>query len=718
MIGTYTIQAHFLPATINITQSVGLQLLPLGVYDFLESDSSIVELTVQEEPIEVWYELPLPSDYWTHPITSELRNWYKIAGNWLGAPFGGTYLNEYTTAPNTPHIVWTKELTFGGIAGGEYGYGINYYSGLLYENKFSPRIITGRLYYNIFPSGGPSGVVCVDLRTGEEIWRDEEMPQLSTAQILEFDTGVQTGTMAYLWASSGSNRMMYDAYTGRLLTTIVNASGGLSPTFGPNGELLSYILDGFNNRLIMWNSTLAVTYGSLSFWAEIYRPWTTPTIDWSRGIQWNVSIPDVPGVQGTAITDVENGVLVAESVLKEYGITPTFVHVGYDLSTGQQIWVKNWTNIEWGSGGTSAPALIGYWGKGSGEGYYMFFEKETMQWHVIDITTGEEHFVTDPINQYTNSDYSVYDWTVHAVYGKLFVSGYSGCVVAFDLETGNHLWTFDQGSSGMETPFGRWPLFGSLAFADNKVFFPVTEHTPTTPIARGFRLYALDADSGDLIWNFPAFFSSCAFADGYLVGYSGYDNQIYCFGKGPTETTVTIQNDVISLGSSAMVKGTVMDISSGAEQDGVVERFPQGLPSIDCEDMTEWMKHVYLQYPTFSDVTGVTVKLEAVDPNGNYQNVGTTTSDAYGNYGFTFVPEVEGQYLIIATFEGSESYYPSTATTYINVDPAPSPAQPIEPEPTEPSDVPFITTEIAIIAAVVVVAVIGIVAYWALKKRK
>ena len=733
MVGTYECQANFLGATIDIARSGMMMQLPRGVYDFLESSSSIVYLEVQEEQVEIWSEVPFPEDYWTRPVTSEFRTWYIIAGNWLGAPFGGTYINKYTTAPNTAHMVWTKELTFGGLTGGEAGYGINYYTGLLYENKFSPYIINGRLYYNMFATGfgatSPRGVVCVDLRTGEEVWRNEDMPQISTAQILQFNSGVQTGSLAYLWASSGSNWLMYDAYTGRLFTTIEGASGSLSPTFGPNGELLSYSLSGGRNTLSMWNSTLCLKLGTFQFSAETYQPWTTPTVDWSDGIQYTVSIPDVPGTQTTAVTDVENGVLVAESVLSTFGITPTFVHVGYNLTTGQEIWRHNWTDIEWGSGGTSAPGLIGYWGKGSGEGYYMFFEKETMQWHVVDIKTGVEHFATNPLNQYTKTDWSVYDWTVHAVYGKLFISGYSGCVVAFDLETGDHLWTFDQGPSGLQTPFGRWPLFGSLGFADNKVFFPVTEHTPTTPIHRGFRLYALDADLGDLIWEMPAFFSSLAFADGYLVGYSGYDNQIYCFGKGPTETTVTIQNDVISLGGSALIKGTVMDISSGVAQDVVAKRFPNGLPAMSDDSMTEWMKHVYLQWPTFSNVTGVPVKLAYQLPDGSWKDIDQVISDEYGNFGFKWTPPGEGTYVVKAFFLGSESYWGSSSTTYLTVGPA-AEETPCAEEiadttvarlpgyPAIPEIPAYLTIDLIILVIVLVVLIIGLIAYMALRKQK
>jgi len=82
-----------------------------------------------------------------------------------------------------------------------------------------------------------------------------------------------------------------------------------------------------------------------------------------------------------------------------------------------------------------------------------------------------------------------------------------------------------------------------------------------------------------------------------------------------------------------------------------------------------------------------------------------------------WTPDSEGEYSIIATFEGSDSYWTSYAETAIGVGPAPSPEQPIEPEEPEP-EAPLITTEIAIILAVVAVAVIGVVGYWILKKRK
>ena len=198
------------------------------------------------------------------------------------------------------------------------------------------------------------------------------------------------------------------------------------------------------------------------------------------------------------------------------------------------------------------------------------------------------------------------------------------------------------------------------------------------------------------------------------------------------------------MGSSVVIEGTVTDQSPGAKD----------TPAISDEDMTEWMEYLYMQQAKPEDAKGVQVKLTAIDPNGNYQDIGEVTTDLNGNFGKMWTPPVPGEYHITATFEGSESYWPSDATTYMGVTEAPSPAQPIEPEPTEPvptepvptepvptepvptepaptepepaepeptepTEAPlFSTTDLAIIAAVVVAVVIGIAAYWILRKRK
>jgi hypothetical protein len=108
------------------------------------------------------------------------------------------------------------------------------------------------------------------------------------------------------------------------------------------------------------------------------------------------------------------------------------------------------------------------------------------------------------------------------------------------------------------------------------------------------------------------------------------------------------------------------------------------------------------------------VTIDVIDPSGNYVHIGDVTSDFSGMFKMLWTPDEEGEYTVIAGFGGSDSYWSSYAETALGVVEAPSPDEQIESE--EPT--PLITTEVAIIVAVAVIAVIGIVAYWALKKRK
>ena len=66
------------------------------------------------------------------------------------------------------------------------------------------------------------------------------------------------------------------------------------------------------------------------------------------------------------------------------------------------------------------------------------------------------------------------------------------------------------------------------------------------------------------------------------------------------------------------------------------------------------------------------MKLTAIDPNGNYYDIGYATADSAGNYGKSWVPLVPGDYQITATFERSASYGRSYDTTYFTVDETPS----------------------------------------------
>ena len=65
---------------------------------------------------------PLPTGYWTNPVYTNNREWASISGAWLQgvgslAQFISKY-NPYSTAPSTPHIVWSTQVSSGGLVGG------------------------------------------------------------------------------------------------------------------------------------------------------------------------------------------------------------------------------------------------------------------------------------------------------------------------------------------------------------------------------------------------------------------------------------------------------------------------------------------------------------------------------------------------------------------------------------------------------------------------
>ena len=158
----------------------------------------------------------------------------------------------------------------------------------------------------------------------------------------------------------------------------------------------------------------------------------------------------------------------------------------------------------------------------------------------------------------------------------------------------------------------------------------------------------------------------------------------------------------------------VTDTSAGTKSLAISSRFPNGVPAISDESMTPWMEYLWHQQAMPSNATGVEVTLDVLDANGNYRNIGKTTSDANGFYSFDWIPDIAGKYTVIATFQGSESYWPSHAETAFVVNEA-------APTPTSQPDVALPPTEMyfAISTAVLVaaIAVVGVLILMAVRKR-
>jgi hypothetical protein len=149
------------------------------------------------------------------------------------------------------------------------------------------------------------------------------------------------------------------------------------------------------------------------------------------------------------------------------------------------------------------------------------------------------------------------------------------------------------------------------------------------------------------------------------------------------------------------------------------------------------MEYVYMQQPKPADVVGVNVHLTAIDPNGNFQDIGTATTNALGNFAIDWTPPVPGLYEVTATFEGSKSYYRSQAGTSFVVSEAVSPeviptqppaetsaptsttpSQSVLPSPTEAIQPPTSATPTETYIAIGAAAVIVVVAAAALVLRR
>ncbi len=181
-VGNYSITVTVLDFYYRWNSSTGGSNDYYGTTFKSSSFTSIV--SVQQEPVNL-IGLPnievLPTEYWTRPIEGQNTNWYQVSSNWLGNSHdrdNGGIENRYQadgTAPNSPHIIWTRPTEDNGVVGGSdlSRAGNTFNAGSQYQPRFMNQIIMyGRLYYspNVYTSGSSDYLDCVDLKTGELLW--------------------------------------------------------------------------------------------------------------------------------------------------------------------------------------------------------------------------------------------------------------------------------------------------------------------------------------------------------------------------------------------------------------------------------------------------------------------------------------------------------------------------------------------------------------------
>jgi outer membrane protein assembly factor BamB len=640
-----------------------------------------------------------------------------------------------------------------------------------YQTKLSSIIMGGILYYTLYPgaTSSPEGWVAVDLRTGQTIWTKNTTDVLKCGQIMQFESPNQRGGIPYLWANpmattngvvyvasnSGgqilvtSTLEMFDAMTGNWILNITGVPG-ITQTYDSSGSMIGYYINNTSPQgiygtqtLNMWNSTLAIqNYGwntrqNYNLWT--WQPPQGASIPFALGIQWTVPLVNTmtadngtvvninalyqtdTGLVGSnpndastpasfplVISRVADVILVDNSAsglrMQEPGY---WISEGYSPSTGALVWGPTKNTI---------PAWARMAVSSVGDGIYTIYVSNTYSFYAYSLATGQKLWGPTSI-AVADNPWSYYVDTSMIAYGHLYSVDFGGNVYSINEKTGAVEWCLSLGTSGYQTPYGVWPITNFQCIADGKIYFS-GGHLYSPPIYAGALLYCVNATSGDLIWSMPQFATTNsargAIADGYLVVPNAYDNQIYCYGKGPSKTTVIAPSVGVTTSTPITISGAVTDISAGSQQNAAAMNFPNGLPCVSDASMTQWMMYVYEQQPLPSNTTGVPVSIDVLDSNGNYRNIGTATSDVSGKFSFTWTPDIPGDFTVIASFPGSESYYASYDEAFFTAgNPAPT-AAPVATAAPSMADLYFMPMSIAIFIAIIVV---GVAIILALRKR-
>jgi hypothetical protein len=514
-VGTWKVKFDFpggyFPAG-NYTAAEGAFIGP-GPFSFTQSvyykPSSTAEqtLTVQQEPALSWPPSPLPTDYWTRPISPENREWWPILGGYpaTGVEGGGpnwpadtnTYMSNYgftpyVQAPNTAHIVWRREGSEGGLMGGVLQQ-TSYLAGIDRPGPGNPTIIyRGKCYQTITKTmdGVPTNVwQCYDLRTGEVFW--EQTGNSQTPTVISYisqqftavpgATSYVRGLVVELIYVGAGRYIRYDPYTG-VATVNVSIAPLTTGTFYKDPYLLTVQNIGNatrpNYRLINWTvmGTPAGT-GLGNFKMVVLNNITWPfsslgTVDYESGIAVNTE----------AITPPATGV-------------PSYAQImATSLTTGQLLWNVT-ASVGFGIfSGSTACADHGKFAVRLNDGH----------WHCWDLYSGKKLWV---------SEYSSWPWgcfgpyAVYSAYGLLYYPQYDG-VVAYDWDTGKVVWHYIyEAPYPYESPYTGpdgetvMPFSSTVRIADGKLYVANGEHTPSQPITRGWKLHCINATTGEGIWN-------------------------------------------------------------------------------------------------------------------------------------------------------------------------------------------------------------------------
>jgi outer membrane protein assembly factor BamB len=668
-------------------------------------------LTVQQNLVASFPQQPFPTNsYWNRPINPMWRTWGLNIGDY---PFNTVYyypggrvlypsnykFTAYVQAPNSAHVLWKRTLSTTGPAGMLGGYTYDY---SLAPSAGTPSIIyAGRCYQSVsksFDNGTVANVFqCYDLRTGEVYW---ERQLAVTPNIIEYmapginyvvgstsisrDTLADQGWAINLIAISGGRLYKFSPATG-----VMNLNVSISPLTSS-----TYYAPGLALGIQTIGSGASAKYRLIN--------WTTfgTSDNFTSRIASNISYP----MSSLGVVDYEAGIGAVCSWANPPGpqwCIGVYIQAA-DIKTGALLW--NYTTNDTLSQNAQSPSSfvmdhgkLAYGGHGR-------------HWVCFDARTGHLLWESEKTEYPWGAwfPYNTASYDINETCGAIITSTYEG-VYAINWADGTILWHFGTADFAVpyEGPYDAEPFFTGQISADGKIFAYNGEHTASYPRDRGWSMYAINGTTGELVWKIHNPMTPGAVADGYLTASNSYDGNMYVFGPGKSATTIAVSPEAVAQGSIIHIKGTVMDLSP-AQPD---------TPCVSKDSMTLQMESIHMQMPQAGlwgneTLTGVPVTLTAIAADGTVTDIGTvTTNGYYGTFGSSWTPPSKGEYTIMASFAGDESYGSSSAATTFTVGEAASstPAPSVTQAPTGYATTSDIATYMigGVVAIIIAIAIVG-----------
>ena len=573
MAGNYTLQGHFPEQKAPATTSAYVVNTTM-----LASDSDKLTLVVQEEPIQYYPTLPLPTEYWTRPIDDQLREWAPIAGSWLTTPRNFYAVgNDY--APDTAHILWTKPLTSGGLVGGALNAyqatdqdvtNIGYENGDAYEGKWGGSfggsatiIMGGKLYYNKYASADPyKEIICVDLHTGEQLWSRVFLNNLTLTrgQLHFWQTYDNQGVYDYLWTGGSAASLLqiganitspgtiwcaFDPFTGDFVYALYAIPSGTFD-YGPKGELLIYTISTSGGYMLLWNSTnIPQLYAGRDYLSMAWGQWQPmgkivnatgltgvtigagfggfpPGVPYTpyflplglNGYMWNMTIPK--GLPGS-VRAIFTGDKIVGALINQTHVIAWGLNLNSSKGTIGQLLYQETYNApaDWLAGNQT----IGLGAISNIDGVFTVNAKESRLRYGFSTVDGKYKWtISEPIAMLGHLTGGPSGEGGTIAYGKLFCGTVSGVIQAFDVTNGQLAWKYDINDPHMQVLWSNnWPS-GHLIVTDGKIYIGQMEHSENQPLPRGGPFVCLNATTGEVIWRANGLFRQTVWGGRAVIG--------------------------------------------------------------------------------------------------------------------------------------------------------------------------------------------------------